>query len=112
MKNLLVAFALLFIGNSFAQELKKVEEVVIQTSAECNDCKVRLEDKLNYTKGIRFADLDVPSMKLTVSYTTKKIDLATIKQIISELGYDADDVKANPAAQKALPACCQPHGHK
>ncbi|MCO5259772.1 MAG: cation transporter [Crocinitomicaceae bacterium] len=112
MKNIVVIFAMLFIGNSFAQELKKVEEVTIHTSAECNDCKKRLEDKLNYTKGIRFAELDVPSMNLTVSYTTKKIDLTKIKTIISELGYDADDVKANEAAQKALPACCQPNGHK
>ena len=112
MKNLLLIIAVLFIGNSFAQELKKVEEVVIQTSAECGDCKKRIETELNYMKGIRFAELDVPSMKLTVSYTTKKISLEQIKTAISELGYHADDKKANETAQKALPLCCQPNGHK
>lgn len=112
MKNLLLIIAVLFIGNSFAQELKKVEEVVIQTSAECGDCKKRIETKLNYMKGVRFAELDVPSMKLTVSYSTKKISLDEIKTAISDLGYDADDKKANEAAQNALPLCCQPNGHK
>jgi len=28
----------------------------IQTSAQCGDCKERIEGKLNYTKGIKFAE--------------------------------------------------------
>jgi mercuric ion binding protein len=47
-------FLFLFLsGLTFGQ--KKVEEAVIQTSAQCGDCKERIEGKLNYTKGVVFA---------------------------------------------------------
>lgn len=110
MKNVLVIFALLFIGNGFAQEEKKTQTIEIATSAECGTCKKTLEDKLNYTKGIRYAELDVATKKLTVSYATKKISAEEIRKLISDTGYDADTVPANATSQKALPTCCQPGG--
>lgn len=110
MKNTLLIIALLFIGNGFAQENKKTAEIVIMTSAECGTCKKVLEEKLNYTKGIRFAELDVATKKLTVAYSTKKISADEIRKIISETGYDADDVPANVGSQQSLPTCCQPGG--
>jgi hypothetical protein len=45
-----------------------------------------------------------------VKYSTKKISLAEIKTKLSELGYDADEVKSNPESVKKLPLCCQPSG--
>lgn len=108
MKNLVVLVFALFTLTAFGQN--KVEEIVIHTSAECGSCKERLEGKLNYTKGIMFADLDIPSKDLTVKYKTKKISLEEIKKIISETGYDADDVKANSKAYEALPQCCKVNG--
>lgn len=101
---------ILFIGLFGSVSFGQTKEVVIQTSAECGSCKVRLEDKLNYTVGIRFAELDVPSKKLTVRYNSKKVKLEDIKRIISETGYDADEVKAIPASVEKLPTCCKPGG--
>lgn len=115
MKNLILSLmALLFIGASLAQgEAKpKVREVVIKTSAECGSCKERMEAKLNYVKGIAFAELNYETKELTVKFKTDKITLEEIKKIISDLGYDADEVKANPEAQAKLPKCCQPGGMK
>jgi periplasmic mercuric ion binding protein len=108
MNNVLVMVFALLTLTAFGQ--KKVEEIVIQTSAECGSCKERLEGKLNYTTGIKFAELDVPTKNLTVKYSTSKISLDEIKKIISDLGYDADDVKANPEAYEALPQCCKVNG--
>jgi len=104
MKNLIILLSLIISVNCFGQEIK------IQTSAECNDCKVRLEDKLNYTKGVKFAELDLETKIIVVGYSEKKITSDEIKKIISELGYDADDVKANPEAYEKLPACCKVGG--
>lgn len=112
MRNLAFMIALLFIGNTWAQDTKKVQEIVITTSAECGTCKKILEEKLNYTKGVRFAELDVATKKLKVSYSPKKISADEIRKVISETGYDADEVAANPNSQQALPACCQPGGMK
>ena len=114
MKNVLFAvFALLFVQVATAQEKKaKFETVVIQTSAECGSCKTRLEDVLNYTKGVKFAELNLEDKKVTVGYNPKKISLDEIRKIISETGYDADDLKANPKSVEKLPACCKPGGMK
>ncbi len=111
MKNvLLIAFALFTLTANAQEKPKKTQEVVIQTSAECNTCKEKIEGVLNYTSGIKFADLDVPSKKLTVKFKTKKISLAEIKEMISELGYDADEVKADEKAYETLPECCKVGG--
>lgn len=107
-KGMLLALMVLFGGIVMAQK----KEAVIKTSAECGSCKERIEEKLNYVKGVVFADLNVESKELTVKYKEAKITLDEIRQIVSELGYDADGVKANEKAQKELPKCCQPGGMK
>ena len=114
MKNAMFLLMLvMFTFNVSAQEKKsKYKTVMIQTSAECGDCKDRLEDLMNYTKGVSFAELDLETKKLTVKFKPSKISLAEIKTKISELGYDADEVKAIPEAVKKLPLCCQPGGMK
>jgi periplasmic mercuric ion binding protein len=110
MKNLVMVL-LTFLSINFVSA-QKAEKVVIKTSAECGDCKERIESKLNYTKGIAFAELDYETKELTIKFKSDKITLAEVKKIVSELGYDADEVKANEEEQKKLPACCQPGGMK
>ena len=93
-----------------AQKEPKVKTIVIQTSAECGDCEERIEGLLNYTKGVSYAELDLETMKLTVKFKTSVITEAEIKDKLSKLGYDADDVKADHEAMMKLPECCRPHG--
>ena len=113
MKNLLLLNLFVLISVfGFSQKAEKFKTIIIQTSAECGDCKARLEEKLNYTSGIKFAELDLESKKLTVKFATSKITEAQIKEIINEIGYDADDQKAKKEAVQKLPLCCQPGGMK
>lgn len=113
MKNLLLLNLFVLISVfGFSQKAEKFKTIIIQTSAECGDCKARLEEKLNYTSGIKFTELDLESKKLTVKFATSKITEAQIKLIINEIGYDADDQKANKEAVQKLPLCCQPGGMK
>jgi len=57
---------ILSVNLSLSQEKKsKFQTVIIQTSAECGDCKERIENGLNYTKGISFAELDLETKKVT-----------------------------------------------
>jgi copper chaperone CopZ len=110
MKVLLSVFVLfLSIGITNAQE-SKIATATIKTSAECGSCKERLEEKLNYTTGVKYAELNLENKELSVKYNTKKISLDEIRKIISETGYDADRIPANPEAVKDLPACCKPGG--
>ncbi len=114
MKNgLLILMAMFVLNPLFGQAKKgKTETVVIQTSAECGDCKGRIEDGLNYTKGVVFAELDLETKKVTVKYNSKKISLQQVKEKINSIGYDADEMKADQEAVQKLPACCQPGGMK
>jgi mercuric ion binding protein len=110
-KGLLLLFALMLLQTVNAQEKKsKLETVIIQTSAECGDCKDRIEEMLNYTKGVKYSELDLETKKVTVKFSPKKISLSQIKVKLSELGYNADEVKSNPESVKKLPLCCQPGG--
>lgn len=109
MKKVILLFVLAFLANGVsAQELKKVEEVQIQTSAKCFDCKGRIEGALNYVKGVKFAELDDDTKIVTVRYKTKTVNLDKIKAEIAAVGYDADEVKALDEAIEKLPACCKP----
>ena len=112
-KLLFLMFALAMYQGASAQEVKSnTETVIIKTSAQCGDCKERIEGVLNYTKGVKFSELDLETMNVTVKFSSSKITLQQIKEKISSIGYDADEVKSNPAAVKKLPACCQPAGMK
>ena len=110
MKNILVIVLFMLGYTIFSQEKSKYEVIVIQTSAECGQCKERIESELNYTKGIKYAELNLEDLKLTVKYNSSKLTLDDLKNQISKLGYDADDVKAEKEAYQKLPKCCQING--
>lgn len=110
MKNFIL-FLLLFVTfDAISQDLKKKNEIVIKTSAECSTCKKLIEDKFNFTKGIRYAELNVEANELTVGFSPKTISPEQIRILLANLGYSADDIPANPTAQRQLPKCCQPGG--
>lgn len=111
MKNIVIVLTLLtsLVSCAILQGGEKPTDI-IQTNAECGMCKKRIEGDLNYRKGIVFAELDIASKNLTVKYNTSKITLDEIRIIVSEIGYNADEVKANKKSQSELPACCQPGG--
>jgi copper chaperone CopZ len=83
----------------------------IQTNAQCGDCKERIESKLNYTRGVKFAELDDQTKIVTVKFKSSKIDLMSIKKIIAKIGYNADELIAEKEDVEKLPKCCQPNGH-
>lgn len=92
---------------------KKIQTVTIKTAISCDHCKVcetcgqLFDRKLLREKGIQMVNLNEEEMTIQVTYNTKKTDLATIKKAISQLGYDADDVKADPEGYKKLDGCCK-----
>ena len=109
MKNIfLLTFFIIFSLTSFSQKKPNVQTEFISTSSQCDACKERIEGKLNYTKGIKSAELDLETNKIEVKFSTKKITLLEIKQILNQLGYDANESKAKKEDVEKLPKCCQP----
>lgn len=108
-KSLLTIF-LVFVMITFvsAQDPElKVKEIKIQTSAVCGMCEERLETNMAFEKGVKSVELDNKTKILTISYKVGKTDPDKLRKAISKLGYDADDVEADPEAYNKLPACCK-----
>jgi mercuric ion binding protein len=101
------------ITSSFAQEKKTNGKAVIKTVLNCNHCKecetcgLKFKTEMLKIKGVKMYELDDKVMSFTVYFNPKKTDLQTIKVAISKLGYDADEVKADPAAVEKLDGCCK-----
>jgi len=94
-----------WMGKAFAAT--KQDTAVIKTSARCEDCKERIESKLNFSKGIKSAKLDMQTKSVTVIYNAEKTNLQAIKEAITKIGYDADEMPAVEKAHHRLPKCCQ-----
>ena len=99
---------LLLVFNSNGQDNKsRTVTANIKTSAVCGMCKERIEEKLNYTKGVVFAELNLDNKVLTVRYKTKVITADQIRKVISKTGYHADDLIRDLEAFNNLPGCCR-----
>ena len=103
-KLIIILFSILTVTASAQKETVK-----ILTSAPCIGmcCKDRIEQEMQFTKGVRAVDLDIESGILTVTFKTKKTDADKLRKAVSLIGYNADDVKANKKAHDKLPSCCQ-----
>ncbi|MEI7801469.1 MAG: heavy-metal-associated domain-containing protein [Bacteroidota bacterium] len=88
------------------------EKAVIQTSAQCGECQEKIEGAVKKLDGVKSVDLNLDNKKLTVTFDPTKVKLEEIKTAISNVGYDADDVKANPTAYEKLSSCCKKGGHE
>lgn len=113
MKNLLlIVFTMFWIGTyAHNTDQPKVQEIEIKTSAVCGSCKERIEKKLNYTKGIIFAELDLDTKIVTVKFKTKLLTADEVRGLITSLGYHADEMERDAEAFEKLPKCCQEQGH-
>lgn len=114
MKNLIVLiFAFVSFSASFAQEPKKNQKAVIKTAIYCDHCKEcetcgkNFQANMHKIKGLKMFELDEKKMTITVYYNGTKTNLETIKKGISKLGYDADNIKADPSAYEKLDGCCK-----
>ncbi len=105
--------ALLTISTAFAQKKQRTAKAVIKTHFNCDHCKkcetcgLKFEAELYNTKGIKTYSIDEKAMTITVVYNPQKVNLQTIKTAISKIGYDADEIKADPIAYEKLDGCCK-----
>lgn len=110
-KSILLLTGLLMLLVSFPamakDKSKKTETVSIKTSAICSQCKDRLEKNIAFEKGVKAVNLDLETKVLTVTYKKGKNSKENLKKAVSKIGYDADELEADPKAYERLPACCK-----
>lgn len=95
----------------FAQN--DTETITIKTSIvcdhcmECDDCGYNIDTSIRKAKGIKKVVIDPEGSKVMVTYRTDKTTPEEIRNALSQAGFDADDVKADPEAYAKLDGCCK-----
>lgn len=112
LKSVLVVFAVFLISNTAIAQ-KKNGKAVIKTVLNCDHCKqcetcgLKFQTEMLKIKGVKMYELDDKAMTFTIYYNPKKTNLRAIKEGISKLGYDADEVKATAEGIASLDGCCK-----
>lgn len=104
------SFLLFFLAAFNSTSIAQTAEVKIKTSAECEECKERIEKMLAFEKGIKSSTLNLEDQVVTVVYYDKRTNPQKIREAISNIGYDADEIKAKKEEYDKLPSCCKKGG--
>jgi len=112
LKLILAAAITLAATTTWAQVTPRAVKVDINTpDAVCDPCKVKIEATVpKYVDGI-VKIIVYPKRKITqVTYFPDRTNIEEIKTAISNCGFDANEVMANPDVYKKLPECCKKTG--
>jgi mercuric ion binding protein len=104
---LLLAFFVLIGSAVCAQTPAKLTATIKTPTVQCEKCKARIENYMSHEAGIVKINVDYKKKITTVTYLTDRTNIENIKAMIANVGYDADDVTAEPDAYKRLPTCCK-----
>jgi periplasmic mercuric ion binding protein len=94
-------------------EVSTTQTVVIKTNIYCSHFQQcgggapRVQTGLSQVAGISAVVIDDKAMTITVTYDSSVTSPEAIRTAISQLGLDADDVKADPEAYAKLDGCCK-----
>ncbi len=103
----------MFLTSNVALAQKSNQKVVIKTTLNCDHCKecetcgLKFKTEMLKIKGVKMYELDDKAMTFTIYYNPKKTNLQAIKEGISKLGFDADEVKATAEGIASLDECCK-----
>lgn len=98
---------IIVLAGIFSSAMAEADTLKVKTSAQCEDCKERIENKLNFLKGVKSAALDLTTKEVTVVYDPAKTNPEAIRTAITKAGYDADEIPAEKKAYDKLPKCCK-----
>ena len=110
MKTLKIMLLVIVTGltmTSVSAQSAKNAEIDIKVSSQCNECKETIEKALAFEKGVKNSVVDLETNTVKVTYRTAQTTPEKIRKAISEAGYDADDVAANPKSYENLSDCCK-----
>jgi mercuric ion binding protein len=96
-----------FAGLVSAQQKTALTATIKTPTVQCQECKDRIERYMRHEEGIVKFTVDFKKKTATVTYLTDRTNIENIKALIANVGYDADDVTAEPDAYKRLPICCK-----
>lgn len=88
------------------------DTLLVKTTIHCNHCLAcgscgeRINREFPFIKGLTDYVFDPKAMTFRVSYNPKSTNPDAIRLAISKIGYDADNVPADPRALAKFDGCC------
>jgi mercuric ion binding protein len=109
MKKILISTLMIsgFVLAGHAQTKPLLTAKINTPNALCEECKTKIETYLKRFDGVTFINVNYRKGETTIKYLTDRINIEEIKTAIANVGFDADDVPANPDFYKLLPKCCK-----
>ncbi|MDP4285159.1 MAG: heavy-metal-associated domain-containing protein [Bacteroidota bacterium] len=102
-------FALTAFSTASVAQNNAIQKAVIQTpGVQIEACKTSIENFLAHEYGVAYVKADYRRHTVTVKWFKDRTNIENIKTALANMGYDADDVTAEPDAFKRLQAACKP----
>jgi len=106
----LVFLAIVGLISSASAQIKTSDKAIIKTpTVQCDNCRDYIEFTIGHTEGVTSVKVDLKKKTTTVTWLTDRTTLENIKVAIANIGYDADDIEAEPSAWRGLPKECKKH---
>jgi len=112
--SLLILLSLLS-SSVLGQQKKPVLLKVSTPTAICTACKARIEEYMKGEDGVIKVTVYPTSKYTNILYLADRTNPENIRTAIANVGYDADEIKADEDAYRELPKTCkkpEDGGHK
>lgn len=107
MKKILIILLALPLGMVAQDNQKKNAKAEFTVKGNCEVCEKRIEKAALSIKGVKSAEWDIPSNKISLIYNPKKVTLEAIHTSIAAQGHDSSEAQAKKEDYDELPKCCQ-----
>ncbi len=91
---------------TFGQK-KGTVETKMHVEGICGMCETRIEETVNFSKGIKSAEWDKETGTLTVVYKEGKTTPQKIGELLAKAGHDNEYAKATDKEYEKLSNCCR-----
>lgn len=84
----------------------KTDLITIPT-VQCGMCDMAISEAIEKLSGLEKYAISVDNRIMEVTYNASILNLGNIEKAISDIGYQANDTKANPIVYQSLMGCCK-----
>ncbi len=85
---------------------RNTEEVEFAVLGNCGMCKDRIERAAYTVRGVRSADWNQQTQKLTLVFRTDRTDQETVERAIAKAGHDTENFITDEETHANLHHCC------
>nr|WP_294906382.1 cation transporter [uncultured Lacibacter sp.] len=102
--------SVLFLAVMFSVSAQYKKPIIVQIKtpqAQCAECKELIEKFMKVEEGVAKVVVDIRKKITTITYLGDRTNIENIRAALNNIGFDADEEKANEEQYKRLTICCK-----